>query len=57
VTKALQSRDPRAENFVRHRPVLAERGSGMKARLLRLGVALVSLVALVAALGAGWKWG
>jgi hypothetical protein len=28
----------------------------MKARLLRLGVALVSVVALVAALGAGWKW-
>jgi hypothetical protein len=28
----------------------------MKARLLRLGVTVVSLVALVAALGAGWKW-
>lgn len=28
----------------------------MKDRLFRLSVATVSLVALVAALGAGWKW-
>ena len=34
-----------------------ERGCRMKARLVRLIVAAVSLVALVAALGAGWKWG
>ena len=28
----------------------------MKARLVRLSVSLASLIALVAALGAGWKW-
>jgi hypothetical protein len=32
------------------------KGMGMKARLLRLSVAAISLVSLVAVLGAGRKW-